>query len=920
MRSKGKRLITAFLSLALFFVWSIPIRADEDTEKVRVGFFEIPIYQNIEVDGTYSGYSYDYLQAIAQYTGWEYEYVTGVSFYECLEMLKKGEIDIMGVLQKTPQREEIYDYPSFSSGLSMSLLVTNEDDDRLLYEDFQAFDGITVGIQKGFVRNEGLLQYCQKNDFSVETITYDTNAELIEAIRKGKVDAGLISTNQNSPDFRVIARFDVSNVYYATTKGNTKILKGLNDALERIKLATPNFDSTLREKYFSFAVDQSAVLTKEEMEYIKEHPTIRVLYDASWAPFERVDEKGEAHGISIDVLEEISKAIGIDFEYTPTHNQQEKAAMFQTGEYDLVSTMVYSYQWANRLNAYITQPYIDIDYMMVYRSSDEKNHRLALPKGFYVSELVEKKLYEGKSITFFDTVEECMEAVSNGEADFTYANAYEAEFYMSIPKYRVLQYSTVQGLSEQISVGVSKNADPILLSIMAKGLGTVSQEELRNMVRLHINHPQESSLLDMMYTNPVQFVVLLLFIFFVLVAYFTIYILYSIKNKQNEILQIANKAKSDFLSHMSHDMRTPMNAIVGMSTLGKSCHDIELSKEYHEKVNHTSQYLLTLINDTLDMSTIENNKMKLNPEPYNYNEFILAIETIMHDSAMEKGVTLETHLCTNFQQAAMFDKLRLQQIFINLINNAIKFTPPGGKVTFFTDVIPISPEQIKAVFTIRDTGIGMSPEFQKKMFQPFEQEQGVNLGVDGGTGLGLSIVKQLVDLMGGSIQCNSQAGVGTEFIVEINADILQGSKQIPSEMELFDDNVLKGKRILLCEDHPLNTMIAQTLLEKKGCIVEHGENGRIAIEMFEKSPSQYYDAVLMDIRMPLINGFDATRFIRSLQREDAKTVPIIAMTANAFDEDIRMSFEAGMDAHLSKPIDAKELFQTLIQIMGDKSK
>lgn len=912
MKPKVKSLITAFLSLALFFVWSIPVMADGDAEKVRVGFFEFPIFQNIEEDGSFSGYSYDYLQAIAQYTGWEYEYVTATSFYECLDMLKNGEIDIMGVLQKTPQREEIYDYPNFPSGLSTSLLVTHRDDEKYAYEDFEAFDGMTVGIQKGFARNEGLLEYCRRNNFTVQTVTYDTNSQLTEAIFKGEVDAGLISSNQNAPDFRIIARFDPASVYYATTKGNKEILNGLNYALERIQVATPNFDNDLNKKYFSFLVGQPIVLTKEETAYIKEHPTINVLYDARWEPFESVDGEGKAHGISIDVLEETSRAIGIDFNYTPAHNQDEKAALLATGEYDLISTMVYSYQWANKASVYITQPYIDIDYMIVYRSDLEEHKRLALPKGFYISGLMEKKLNEGVSISYFDTVEECIQAVNNGKADFTYANAYEAEYFMSIPKYRILQYRTMQDLSQQLSVGISKEADPILLSIMAKGLGTISQEELREMVRIHVNHPYESNFLDMMYTNPVQFVLILLFIIFVLVAYFTVYILYSIKNKQNEILQIANKAKSDFLSHMSHDMRTPMNAIIGMSALGKSCDDIIDSKEYHAKVNHTSKYLLRLINDTLDMSTIENNKMKLHLEPYFYNEFILVVETIMYERAMEKGVILETHFCSNFQQAAMFDKLRLQQIFINLINNAIKFTPPGGKVEFITDVVPAGSDRIKATFIIRDTGVGMSPAFQKRMFEPFEQESGVNLTEEGGTGLGLAIVKQLVDLMGGTIQCNSQVGAGTEFIVEIYADIFQESKHINPDVKLFDERKLDGKRILLCEDHPLNTMIAKTLLEKKGCIVEHGENGRVALEMFEKAPIDYYDAILMDIRMPLINGFEATRFIRSLERKDAKTVPIIAMTANAFDEDIRMSFEVGMNAHLSKPIDAKELFQTLI--------
>ena len=618
MKPNARKFMTILIAGMLILAFAIPALGEENKAKVRVGFFESPYFQNIEEDGSFSGYSYDYLQAIAQYTGWEYEYVTTSNFSECQELLENGEIDIMGFLQKTPERQEIYDYPDVPSGISKSLLVTDKENYTLAYEDFVAFDGITVGLQKDFSRNSGFRDYCLKNNFAVHSITYDTKEELIDAIHTGKVDAILISSNQNSPDYRVIAQFDTSTVFYVTTKGNAKVLEGLNYSLKKIRMINPNFDEMLYKKYYDFTEEQPVVLSKEEFAYLKKHPTIRVLYDATWPPFEIMQENGIPHGIAIDILEAVSESAGVNFEYTYANNREEKKAMFSTGEYDVLSAITYSYQWANERKVFITHPYISIDYMAVSKKNRRENHHLALPKGFYISEVIEKMAeddvtisYDDVTISYYDTVEDCIEAVNNDEADFTLANAYEAEYYMTIPKYRSLKLRTVEGLSQQLSVGVSKNADPLLFSIMTKGLASISQEELRDIIRDHINHPKKSDFFDMMYTNPAQFIIILVCMLVILGAYLTVSILYTIKNKQNELLQITNKAKSDFLSHVSHDMRTPMNAVVGMSTLGVGCTELEKSKEYHEKVNQASKYLLRLINDILDMSTIENNKLKL---------------------------------------------------------------------------------------------------------------------------------------------------------------------------------------------------------------------------------------------------------------------------------------------------------------------
>lgn len=915
---KLKGIIPVFIVFGVFFALSNPVFGEEDQNIVRVGYYEFPYFQDVGDDGSYSGYSYDYLQAISQYTGWEYKYVLGSTFSECQEMLKNGEVDIVGLLQKTPDRENIYDFPDVPSGISMSLLVTGIENPSLAYEDFPAFDGITVGLQKNFARNKGFREFCEKNNFTVHTVTYDTVEDMFGAIHRGKVDAALISSDQLTPYLRSIAKFDTTNVYYATTKGNEKVLDGLNEALGKMKAATPNFDNELYYKYYDFSSGQMIVLSKAEEAFIKEHPTIRVLYDAERLPFEGVGDDGIAHGITIDVLEAVGKAIGVNFEYTFAENRAEKKEMFRSGDYDLLSAITYNYQWANAYKAYLTQPFLDVDYLAVTKTGNTKLNCLALPEGFFITENIKKRFGDIPLILYYDTVEDCLEAVNNQVADCTFVNTYEAEYYLTIPKYRALQFRTVQGFSQNICVGISKEVDPILFSIMSKGLASMSQENLREIIRTHLNHPKQSGFLDLMYTNPVHFAILMILLGFLITSYFIVFVQYRNKRRENEILQTANRAKADFLSHMSHDMRTPINAVIGMSSLGVSCADLEKSKDYHEKVNQTSKYLLTLINDTLDMSVIENNKLKLHPKPYCFHDFLQAIETIICARAMEKEVMFHMQILRDFQQLLRFDKLRLQQIFINLINNAINFTPPGGIVEFIVDAEKVDEKRLNLIFIVRDTGIGMSEEFQKKMFEPFEQEDRT-LQNEGGTGLGLAIAKQLIDLMGGRIGCHSQSGMGTEFTVEIEIDICETEVENKRVEDVFHKGkILVGRRVLLCEDHPINAQISKALLGKMGCIVDHAENGQAGIELFLKSSVWYYDLILMDIRMPLVNGYEAARRIRSLMRKDAKSVPIIAISANTSSEDIRMSLEAGMDAHISKAIDSEEFYQTLEKLIENK--
>lgn len=398
--------------------------------------------------------------------------------------------------------------------------------------------------------------------------------------------------------------------------------------------------------------------------------------------------------------------------------------------------------------------------------------------------------------------------------------------------------------------------------------------------------------------------------------------LYGEINHKNEELEIVAKkaesaaqAKSEFLSRMSHDIRTPMNAIIGLTHLAQEEDDIRVVREYLHNIETSSDFLLGLINDILDMSKIENGELKLKEDVYRKEEFVNSINTVIKPLMDKREITFIFQMGAHVD-CIRVDRLRYNQIFFNLLSNAAKFTPKGGMVEFLSESIPPKNDKVGIRFRVRDNGIGMSPEFLPHMYDPFSQERSGLGDKVKGTGLGLPIVKSLVDIMDGTISVKSELGKGTEFIVDLYVPLAE-----PEEAEVSADTPaenLMDARILLVEDNEINIYVAQLILEKAGCVVEIAKNGREAVEVFQASEENHFDAILMDVRMPIMNGIDATREIRALARPDAATVPIIAMTADAFEEEKKKTLEAGMDYHLSKPINPKILYNILSSHLVNK--
>lgn len=377
------------------------------------------------------------------------------------------------------------------------------------------------------------------------------------------------------------------------------------------------------------------------------------------------------------------------------------------------------------------------------------------------------------------------------------------------------------------------------------------------------------------------------------------------------------EVKTEFLSRISHDIKTPMNVIVGATALGLEERDRpEKVEECLERIQGASDFLMGLLNDLVDMSKIEMGRFHLHPKPYAFSEFMDSVRSMMEPACEKKGITFEFPE-EEWNINMMVDPMRFLQLFFNLLTNAVKFTPEGGRVTFRICNYATHNERFSADYIVRDNGIGMSREFQQILFQPFAQETESWTEKRSGAGLGLAITRNIVDLMGGSIDVKSELGRGTEVRVHLEVELAEIQPEVDNGQWEMDEirSILNGRRILLAEDHPLDTEITKRILEHVNAEVVCAENGKEALELFESHPPYEYDAILMDIRMPEMDGYTAVRKIRKVPHEDAQMIPIIAMSADDSVEDVRKCREAGMNSHLAKPVEPQKLYQVLCEYL-----
>lgn len=921
--------LLVFIMLA--FNLSVLARTSEK-RVLRVAFPQVDGMSWTAEDGTHHGMLVDYLNEIAKYTGWEYEYID-TKGPAMLNEFVEGKYELMGGNYYIPALEKYYAYPNYNMGYSRSLLLARSDDRSIHSYDLESMNGKTIGVYenarenirrlKEFMAINGL--YCNIRYYKQEDMVGKIG--LYPYLAKGEIDLLLNNVAHISDSVRVVVAYDSQPYYIVTNPGNKEVLDGLNMALERILDANPNFAA---ERYAVNFPDRlvNIQLSDRDLEYVNERKTITVAVPENWYPLYCKETPLKNHtGIMADVLDEIKSFTGLRFSYVYAKNYADAIRLIQQGDADILGFFLGDENDAAQLGLALSASYVSANNIIV------RNKACSYPAPGLVGALVEnQRLPSGISvekIRFYPSIKEALFAVNNGEADFIYGLSSRME--QDILRYHFTNLAPVTLVNDQstISFALPIPVDPDLLTILNKAINNLSESE-RTVIRnrnLESIGVSEFSLTDFIYANPLQFMFIVMFVLSVL---FTALLLAIGARMKATVIQgnlkraeAANLAKSEFLSRMSHETRTPMNGIVGMSTIAmQNIDNTDKIKDCLEKVIMSSKHLLALINDVLDMSKIESGKVELRHECFNFRAFLQDFENLYGEQAKSKGISYETVLASDLEVQIIGDSLRLNQVLSNLLSNALKFTPAKGIIKLRVSKTGEDQENVYLRFEVIDTGCGIAEENYDKIFESFEQE---NVDVTykyGGTGLGLSIVKRFTQLMGGGIHVTSVQGSGSTFTVDLPFGKIKESGK-PTRFSDIDgrsdlardcyviDYDFKGKRILLVEDNELNREIAEELIGATGASVESAEDGVQAVKKFKESAEGYYDLILMDVQMPHMDGYEATRCIRALGRSDAQKVPIFAMTANAFAEDVQKSREAGMNAHISKPLNIRAVYKQM---------
>jgi two-component system sensor histidine kinase EvgS len=918
-RSFGRRIICAAMAFAaLLALCGQSAHAAGAGRTVRVGYYSMSNFQEYDSSsGEYRGYSYDYMMAVAQYAGWQYEFVP-VDYDEGVRMLEDGELDLMNGVEITDSLSGRLSFSSIPSGESCTCLVVSPDNTDVAYEDFQSFAGLTVGLDYSSSRNSGFVDYCKDNDCMPTLIYYHTAAGVAEGMKTGEINAYLISSLQDV-NMRTVAKFGTQSYYFAAAKGDADLLQELNAAMNSLKTEDPYFEEKIYSKYHGKSAEEQTVISDSEKSYISETPVVRAAYDPAWYPLSYTGKDGKFAGAMASIMELISERTGLKFEYVPCSSATEAAARLKSGDVQIIAGFPYDYTWAGKSGALVTLPFTSLTVFAAYKTGGSPGSSVAVPEGSYLEYLSGHIRQDGYSFSQYGSTDDCLQAVLSGQADYAFLDSYQLEYYRERASYRNLSFKVANGDDYRLSLAVSGQADKRLYTIIGKTLSAAGSDELSNIFRETSIEAESRSLTDLMYLNPKAAGLIFTLLGFLLAVLASILIYSRAMNRKNRELRAATSAKSEFLSNMSHDMRTPLNGIMGYTELAVKTDDPEKKADYLNKIRISGQFLLSLINDTLDISKIESGKFALHPEPVSSGELLESIVVPMRQMADEKGVDFIVDTSAYTKGYILADRLSSQKVILNLLSNAVKFTPPGGTVWLIIADIEPPEDGLNTRVTVKDTGIGMSSEYIPNMFEPFTQEHAPESRQTVGTGLGLSIVKKIVTLMGGRIDVESKKGSGTKFDVLLPLEHL-ASPPLSEDEPRYGSDALKGKRALLCEDNEMNREIAVNLLQSFGMTVDCAVDGREGVDVFSASPSGTYDVVLMDLRMPVLGGCAASAEIRSLPRADAGSVPIIAMSADAYDDDLRRCAEAGMNGHVSKPIDPKTLFSELAKHCGGGGK
>ena len=889
--------------------------SDQQVKTVRVGWLvSSKGFQEGTPGERLSGWGYEYLQTLSYYTpGWQYEYVSG-TFTELLDMLEAGEIDLMPNISYSEERAQKLLFSSNPEGTERYYIYARPDRDDLAKGDPQALQGLTIGCNPGVMQTFVGQQWLADEGITCTYKEIASGGGLFDALANGKVDAIIMNDTISSPDASPMFYVGSSDYYFSVPKSRPDLMNDINAAMAAIARVNPRYNDEVKTNY-SAQNSGSSSLDGPERSWLKANDnTITLGYLTNQLPYCTQNDDGEMEGSLTSLATTLHDMFGINVKTVAIADTKQMIKALSEGTIDVALPFFRDYWLAEQVGIIQSNSMGTVSLTAIHSSNDLSKDlkNIACTKSAIVNRFELESLFPDATVTEYPSGSEALKALNKGQANCIIVPSTRLETIRDtydIEDFETQELTNTAELSCLISRG-----NPHLLGIINKGIVNAGESLSANSYSPTSYSAQESDTLRFLYRNRTAIAIVIICILLTGIAI----LVWSLQRAQQEQQKAdaANAAKTAFLTRMSHDIRTPLNGILGLIEIEELKEgDIQIARESRAKARVAANHLLSLINDILEMGKIEDRGVKLEHESFDLKELCDDALVLCKLRASDRGVTLlnasEPHAV---DQGMIGSPTHIRRIIINLLDNSIKYNKHGGTVTFSSTVKPLDNGRALFCFTVEDTGIGMTPEFLKHIYEPFAQEGDDARSKFQGTGMGMPIVKSLIDMMGGTIEISSELGVGSTFNVQIPLDIDKNPQARTNTIEKAPNCSLAGMNALLAEDNELNAEIAQALLESEGVVVTRAADGNEVVNLYLSHPAGSFDVILMDIMMPGMDGYEATRAIRLSEKADAAVIPIIALTANAFAEDAKAARDAGMNDHLPKPLDFDKLKNILARI------
>ena len=945
-RKKSTVLCTGiFVFLGIWMVLTVPCRAAEtnndekQSQIIRVGSFE-DTFNYVDKNGVRRGYGYELMQALAGYTGWKFEYVK-CDWSDCFDKLENGEIDIMGDISYTDERAQKMLFPDEPMGEEKYILYADLSDMDIETSDFKSLDGKRVGVLLGTEPEIMLTEWENKNGIHTEHVNVNNNDDVEKKLANHEIDCfvSLEESIWSEQGISSVTTIGKSGIYFAINKERSDIKTKLDYAMRQLEQDSPFFKADLYKKYFT--LDYIQLLTGKEKVWVEEHGGIQIGFlNNDPAIFSMDKETGKLTGMLAEYISYAKDCLGnqtLEFNIHAYDDYDEMIQALQNREIDMIFYAGRNPYFAEQNGYALTNTAWTYSLMAVTdeeKFDENKVYTVAVPKEKYALKQHIAFSYPEWKLVDCDSLDNAADMVIQEKADCFLMGASQALIYDNSQNFKSVPLTKTMEACFTVREGEGS-----LLSILNKTIKAMPSDMLTSALAIYDSTADKVTFSDFIKDNLLVFLATVGFLALSIIGIILVLLRKARKaeavaklaakdtKKLNDKLEIALKkaedaslAKTRFLNNMSHDIRTPMNAILGYAQLMEEElkeKDLPETSDHLEKLQQSGNLLLSIINHVLDMARIESGKMEIDENYGRIEDIRQTLFEIFGDEAKKKNIAL--HYTINVEhEHILTDTTKVKEIFVNILSNAIKYTPPGGSVMINVDELVCDESGYMMVRTrVSDTGIGMSQDYLTKIFDAFTRERNTTKSKITGSGLGMSIVKRYVDLLGGTIDVESEPGKGSTFIVTLKHRIADESYYVKKHDEGSGtaSKILEGRNILLAEDNDLNAEIAEAILERAGLKTERVEDGIQCVNKITKMPVGTYDMILMDIQMPRMDGYKATQAIRHLPDKDKACIPIVAMTANAFEEDKRDAVAAGMNGHIAKPIQIDKLLSMLAEVL-----